>query len=244
MATEEEDIQNDGVIPDNKYLLVSDSNEVSGQYDSRKLKQSELVKIAQEDMFNRLGMSRYVTVVQKDAYVGLLNVPSVGLLNPGKLRVQDGQVILLDADNIPDGYTPLTWLRECWNVPMDFTLTQVGRCMLRGVTSSIGGQLLVEKMNNREVGLSDSNMPPHMHHSAVTTGSSMKVMKPVEGGTSGSGDRYDVFNNDSFSTGLDKNELDGVVDDFRVEEVGDDVSYHNNMPVYRKFYVFVALKSA
>lgn len=50
-------------------------------------------------------------------------------------------------------------------------------------------------------------------------------------------------------TGLDKNELDGVVDQFLVEEEGIDVSsasgspvvMHNNLPNYREFYMFLVL---
>ena len=57
-----------------------------------------------------------------------------------------------------------------------------------------------------------------------------------------------MFNNDRM-TGLDKNELDGVVDQFLVEEEGIDVSsasgspvvMHNNLPNYREFYMFLVL---
>ena len=54
--------------------------------------------------------------------------------------------------------------------------------------------------------------------------------------------RYDMFYNESFSTGMDKNELDGVVDEFDVQLSGTetDVStlYHNNMPMHDRFYAF------
>lgn len=60
-------------IPDDKYLLVSDSNEVGGQYDSKKLKQSELVEIVQDNLFKKhFDMPRYLTINQYKAYKDLL----------------------------------------------------------------------------------------------------------------------------------------------------------------------------
>ena len=51
------------IIPDNKCLLVSDSNEIGEQYDSKYLKQEELTRLAQENMFKKhLGiMQSYLT---------------------------------------------------------------------------------------------------------------------------------------------------------------------------------------
>ena len=53
----------DGIIDGNSFLLVSDSNEVGEQYDSKKLKQSELVELAQENLFKKVMdiMSLYMT---------------------------------------------------------------------------------------------------------------------------------------------------------------------------------------
>ena len=51
-----------------------------------------------------------------------------------------------------------------------------------------------------------------------------------------------MFYNESFSTGLDRNELDGVVDEFNVQLSGnatdENTLYHNNMPVHDRFYAF------
>lgn len=61
-------------IPNDKYLLVSDSNEVSDQFDSKKLQQSELSHLAEENLYKKyLGiMSNYLTISQYDAYKSIL----------------------------------------------------------------------------------------------------------------------------------------------------------------------------
>lgn len=54
---------------------------------------------------------------------------------------------------------------------------------------------------------------------------------------------YDMFYNDSFSTGVDKNEVQGVVDNFNVGSYGKNAGlYHNNMPAFSNFYTFVVHK--
>ena len=176
----------DTIIPDNKYLLVSDSNEVGNQYVSKKLSQRELVDMAQGNLFKKcLDMSRYLSKSQLDSYNEFVKVPEIdfGEFQPGKLRVQDGQVILLDAANIPSGYSPYEWMKEIWHVPVNFTVTQIGNCMLRGVTfiderfsPNVDSSIPVKRVDNERVGLGSENVPPHMHHSAVTTGSSMEGM--------------------------------------------------------------------
>lgn len=52
-----------------------------------------------------------------------------------------------------------------------------------------------------------------------------------------------MFYNDSFSTGLDKNEVEGVVDEFTVQDSGSETLFHNNMPKRDLFYAFVVRKN-
>lgn len=49
-----------------------------------------------------------------------------------------------------------------------------------------------------------------------------------------------MFYNDSMDVGLSKNELDGAIDKFSVDECGtpDEVA-HDNMPYYHAFYGFI-----
>ena len=59
--------------------------------------------------------------------------------------------------------------------------------------------------------------------------------------------RYDLFYNDSFSTGVNNNELEGVVDDFSVVQAGtqeQNMLYHNNMPGYTRFYAFLVRRNS
>jgi hypothetical protein len=61
-----------------------------------------------------------------------------------------------------------------------------------------------------------------------------------------------MFYNDSLEIGLSKNELDGTIDKFTVDEFGQNDSndgrnpemYHDNMPVYHAFYGFIVQKIA
>lgn len=52
-----------------------------------------------------------------------------------------------------------------------------------------------------------------------------------------------MFYNDSFSTGVDDNEMKGVVDEFFVKDSGKNMVSHNNMPLYDQFYAFVIRKN-
>jgi hypothetical protein len=62
---------------------------------------------------------------------------------------------------------------------------------------------------------------------------------------------YDMFYNDSLEVGLSKNELDGTIDKFTVDDFGrndstpqDPSMSHDNMPKYHAFYGFVVQKIA
>lgn len=50
-----------------------------------------------------------------------------------------------------------------------------------------------------------------------------------------------MFYNDSMDVGLNKNELEGTIDEFVVQSSGGDSSgvIHDNMPKYHAFYGFV-----
>lgn len=92
--------------------------------------------------------------------------------------------------------------------------------MLRGVTQidPANGDK-TKRDGNLKVGLTDDNMPIHMHNSGVTTGGSISCMHENNGENVGyiQGETvYDMFYNDSFSTGVDFNEFQGTVDDFKV----------------------------
>lgn len=137
----------------------------------------------------------------------------------GKFRVVDGQIILLDAaefERAASAMTPMEYVKSKWDVPANYALTQISDCTFRGVTfiedgHETGGQL--------RVGVSDDNMPPHMHHEGIAQvqGGSQGGLQSVElDGHNTSQQvrgqfRYDMFENDSL-TGLSKNELDGAVD--------------------------------
>lgn len=82
-----------------------------------------------------------------------------------------------------------------------------------------------------------------MHHSCVVTETAIDTMHGnntdkkvgmVDGEVTN-----DMFYNDSISTGLDFNELQGTVDDFDTQQSGEDVVSHNNLPEYAKFFVFI-----
>ena len=50
-------------------LLVSDSNEVSSQYDSKRMQFNTLVELAQDTLFKRnAGMAKYLTHTQFETY--------------------------------------------------------------------------------------------------------------------------------------------------------------------------------
>lgn len=228
-----------GYIPDDSYLLVSDSDEACNQLDSKKLNQADFVELAQNNLFSKnLGyMSEYMTKGQLNAYKDIIG----GKLNIqqqlfdeledekriNKFKVVDGQVILLEAestDSALNGKTLLEYLHEYWDIPSEYTVEQWQDCMLRGVTFMRTESALVNPTNSL-IGLTEENMPPHMHHSGITQGTFMETLRGPETESTLAASRqsivYDMFYNDSFSTGLDKNELDGTVDQFEVKPVGE-----------------------
>lgn len=265
------------VLP-NTCMLVSDSNEVSNQMDSKQLLYDTLVELAQDNLFKKyLDMSKYLTRNQYEVYRDMLNDKYNALselksalerqvLNNGtmvnykpKLRVAEGQVILVEANKIPPGKSPEDYVQEQWDITSEYKLLPIPDCMLRGMLDTkdarigSGNQLVAQKQGNLEVNLKNENMPPHMHHSSVTTGIGFTTMTKdnnsstyfVKGNTA-----YDMFYNDSMDVGLSKNELDGTIDTFKVVATGKDegsestgtMMSHDNMPKYQAFYGFVVQK--
>ena len=144
--------------------------------------------------------------------------------------------------------SPYQYFRSYWYIPSEFVVEQLQDCMLRGVTE-IRSEV-PQLAQNQSVGLTAENIPPHMHHSGITAGQGIQSM-----GNNGEGKvgfqtgelRYDMFYNDSFSTGLNKNELEGVVDNFEVQPAGtqeQNMLYHNNMPNYTRFYAFLVRENS
>lgn len=115
--------------------------------------------------------------------------------------------------------SPLDYLKRNWDITTEFSVEQIYDCMLRGVTEidpTDGSK--TKRDGNLKVGLTDDNMPIHMHNSGITTGGDINCMhgNDVDVGFLQGETVYDMFYNDSFSTGVDKNELDGAVDEFTV----------------------------
>ena len=107
-------------------------------------------------------------------------------------------------------------------------------------------ELVVQNPENNKVELGKHNMPSHTHHSSAMSGVGFDTIKGdnskenyfTYGNTS-----YDMFYNDSDDVGLSKNEMDGAVDKFSVENAGqDETMLHDNMPLYHSFYGFVVKK--
>ena len=255
-----------------KCLLVSDSREIGSQYDSKRLPQENLVEIARGELYKKcLDMGRYLAKVKYETYTSILEGKLESLKDlksqlpetrtSKKLKVVDGQVILVDKARFDEfnnigttRQTILEYLNTYWDIPASFTVTQVTNCMLRGVPFieeqvDSSGSIIVNAPTNEQVLLKDENMPPHMHHSAVMTGAGVQSMEMASGDSiyeSGK-TRYDIFQNDSLTTGLDKNELEGVVDTFTPQEFGANAAaygtgmniLHDNLPNYTECYVFV-----
>lgn len=165
----------------------------------------------------------------------------------------DGQIILLEANQIPETTVLVEYIKQYWDISSDYTITQLHDCMLRGVTEVRNTE--VQKSGNQNVALTKETIPPHMHHSGITKGANIGAMHGISSEKSGEiegGTAYDMFYNDSFSTGLSNNELDGTVDLFDVQPVGDNVAsegfepriMHNNMPVCGRYYVFLITKNS
>ena len=107
----------------NTCMLISDSDEVRDQLDSKKLNYDTLVKLAEDNLFGKyLDMSKYLTHNQYNAYGVMLNdryskldtlkealpknlAPGSDFYKP-RFRPVDGQVILIEADNVPSGISP------------------------------------------------------------------------------------------------------------------------------------------
>lgn len=133
-------------------------------------------------------------------------------------------------------------VRKNWDITQDYRLEQVSDCILRGVTKVERSE--TQKPSNITAPLTDENMPAHMHNSGITQGASMEGLKSDGAAKVGSakGTTVDLFDNDSFSTGVDCNELEGVVDGFSVVKQGNDSIQHDNLPKVKRYYTFVVTK--
>ena len=170
----------------------------------------------------------------------------------GKFKSADGQIIVLYKDDIPNDMAPIDYLKIHWDIPNDATIVQWKNCMMRGITHKTpeNDNNPIKRDSNQTVNLKEINMPPHMHHSSITSGSTIQSLSNSGTGTTDSqkqslSERYDMFYNDSLDTGLDRNELDGTGDAFSVEDTGSNetidgehVLPHNNMPAMHNCYVF------
>lgn len=101
----------------NMCMLVSDSDEVRDQLDSKQLKYDTLVALAEDNLLRKyLDMSKYLTYNKYNAYGGMLNDRYAKLkamkdaLPPSSYKPKfmpvDGQVILIEADKVPSGSSP------------------------------------------------------------------------------------------------------------------------------------------
>lgn len=258
---------------DGKYLLVSDSNETSNEYDSRKLSYRDFLKLGSDTLFksNPEIMDDYLVRshfrFQSAIVENALNLQRTRFQNigewSGRFRVVDGQVIFVDVDEFeklnnslpPDNrFTPSEYVKTMWDVTQEYRLTQVVDCTIRGVTDVVNESS--NKPANARVGLKEENMPPHMHHSGITRNADIQSMNLDNNDQTRNvsrvenGQVYDVFKNDSFAVGLDRNELDGVVDEFNVLPSGkQDTSgeepkvFHDNLPPLGRYYAFVVEKA-
>ena len=257
--------------PEGRYLLVSDSNGSHGQYESKKLGQEELSRIAEDHLFKKhLGtMSDWLTISQYVAQRGVLDERLSRLLQElrqvpetqnSRFKPVDGQVVLLHKEETDKAtaeicareglpsLSPLEYLKRHWDIPRGFAVEQIQDCMLRGVTEV--GSASVLRPGNLNVRLSEGNMPPHAHHSGILSSGTSGGIQSAEGVQSAvvsfdpSGLVYDMFYNDSIAVGMDKNELDGAIDRFAIQEAGSDSVTHNNLPRFERFYAFAFKKSA
>lgn len=231
-------------------MLVSDSDEVHDQLDSKQLQYKTLFELAEEDLFKKhLDMSRYLTLNQYEAYKRILSnklktlsdmksTLESNILNPpnydkfaefnSKLRVVKGQVILLKASEIPENMSPTEYVKLYWDINAQYKLSPIPDCMLRGILDTMSTQLgqsnrlVAEKVGNEKVDLKNENIPPHMHHSSVTQGQGFTTMTHNTDTTYWTKGNltYDMFYNDSMDIGLSKNELDGTIDGFEVVATG------------------------
>ena len=94
--------------------------------------------------------------------------------------------------------------------------------------------------------MEQDNIPSHMHHSGITSGANLQCVQCGSNSNSApmvNGIAYDMFYDDSFSVGLTKNELDGVMDNFTVQNAGNPTMMHNNMPNCTNYYAFLISKT-
>ena len=91
-----------------------------------------------------------------------------------KMMAVEGQVILLRASEVPEGVSPRDHVLSNWSIASEFQLLPIPNCMLRGVTFKTVDDLVVQRGENEQVKLVEDNMPPHMHHSAITTGADIQ----------------------------------------------------------------------
>ena len=249
-----------------QYLLVSDSNERSGQFDSKKLSHAELSDLAQDELFKTYlnDMSKYLKKTKFQDLCQNLNVQLDNLKNQyadvahkspsNKFRVVDGQVIFIHKDTLDNynktsskNYSPIEYLRENWDITSEYQVNEILNCMLCGVTvpSEDGRTELCDQVYNPhgdKVKLDEHTFPNHMHHNGITNGAKVSCLEEEHTqnlGYDSSAIRYDLFHNDSNSSGLDNNnKMDGVVDKFQVNDCGDENLFHNNLPSYGNFYAF------
>lgn len=247
-------------IEENQYLLVSDSDEIHNrQWDSKKLKQTTFEQMAQNDLFKKhlLIMNDYLTNLDYDKYVETLNTSFDELKKEfdflskqewcGKFRVVDGQVILIKANQVPLNISPIDYVRQYWDITQEYQVIQIMNGMLRGVVE-VHNRDNIQHQENLNVVLKKDEIPSHMHQSGLTENariSCLHISDKTEDklGVPTDGIVYDMFYNDSFSTGLSDNELDGVVDSFAPNTTGlEDGVSHNNLPTYSEFYAFEVRK--
>lgn len=119
-----------------KYLLVSDSNEVSKKFDSKKIDiDTTFASLAQENLFKTYLdiMNLYLTKDQYNSYLNSIENQLTQCKNffnsikdgkwSGKLKPVDGQVILIGVDEFLKAKeedknitTPLQYLMEHWDI--------------------------------------------------------------------------------------------------------------------------------
>lgn len=239
------------VIVNEHSLLVSDSNETSQQFDSKQLEYSTIVQMFQEKLFkDHIGiMGKYMLNLVYDVQSKSISNQCNELENKwnsiedtvvnNKLKVVPGQIILIRKNEVDSTQDLYEYIREHWNIPSGYNIVRIQDCMLRGVTEIQNSGIV--NGNCKEIQISESNVPPHMHNSSITSGSGLTSVKNIGGNMDGESEystRYDMFNNESMSAGMDQNELNGTIDQFEVQENGRDAASHNNIPQCSLFYAF------
>lgn len=113
--------------------------------------------------------------------------------------------------------------------------------MLRGVPMVKSKD--VQKPSNSTVPLTSSNVPCHRHHSFMTFDAEVQSLSTSGHDAAilkGSRSQYDVLKDEFPSgAGMDKNEMDGTMDEFSVMSENDSSEPHPNLPALRRYYVFV-----